>query len=80
MAKVSEMIGDYAEPRGLSGYSVPPELAQSTAVEMRSLLDAIYRFNCIVDTDAMLAAWDHLNAMERTAWSKCVQAMGRTAC
>jgi len=47
--KVSDLIKDYAEPRGNSGYSVPHELAESVADEMRELLDVIYKFNSICD-------------------------------
>ena len=77
MVKVTEMIGDYAEPLGIEGYSVDHDVAVRIAGEMREMLDAIYKFNCVCDSDEMLAAWMHLNAMERAAWRKCVEARGR---
>jgi hypothetical protein len=78
MTKVRDMIGDYADPRGSSGWSVPVELAEATAQEMRELLDTIYKFNCVLDQDVHIAAWEYLNAMERAAWTKVVQARGRS--
>ena len=77
MAKVSDMIGDYSPAQGEAGRDVPQELAESVAAEMRELLDVIYKFNCVCDQDVMVAAWEYLNAMERSAWSKTVQARGR---
>lgn len=77
MAKVTDMIGDYAEPLGREGYSVDHDVAVRIAGEMREMLDAIYKFNCVCDNDEMLAAWIHLNAMERDAWKRCVNARGR---
>ena len=77
MAKVNDMIGDYTDPRGNSGWSIDPAIVDSVAHEMRGLLEAIYRYNCVADQDVMIAAWEHLNAMERRAWALVVQARGR---
>ena len=77
--KTSDMIGDYAHPAGEAGRDVPVELAESVAAEMRELLDVIYKFNCVCDSDVMVAAWEYLNPMERAAWTKTVQARGRCA-
>lgn len=77
MTKVRDMIGDYSDPLGDQG--VDSDLAISIANEMRTMLETIYRFNCVCGSDEMLAAWRHLNAMERSAWKLCVQARGRNA-
>ena len=77
MAKVSDMIGDYADPAGNMGRDVPQVRAEYVAAEMRQLLELIYRFDCVVDKEEQIAAWQLLNAMERAAWAKVVQARGR---
>lgn len=86
MAKVSDMIGDYADPRGDSGRSVDTDIAIKVAGEMRQILNLdleevdialkAYLFNCGVDSEELIAAWDHLNAGERRAWREFVR-MGR---
>ncbi|HXN96009.1 MAG TPA: hypothetical protein VN879_16005 [Candidatus Acidoferrales bacterium] len=88
MAKVTDMIGDYADPRGDSGRSVDEERAIQLAGEMRQILNRdleevdialeAYLYNCQVDQDEMIAAWDHLNAMERRAWREYVR-IGKNA-
>lgn len=70
--KVSELVGDYAEPLGKS--TVPDERADQVATEIREMLDAIYRFNCVVDREEFVAAWPKLNSRERAAYKHCVAA------
>jgi hypothetical protein len=83
MAKVSDMIGDFAEPRGDSGYSVDHDIAIRIAGEMRQILNMdleeidiafkAYLFNRTIDSEEMIAAWSHLNAGERRAWREFVR-------
>ena len=78
MAKVSDMIGDFAHPAGEeAGRSVDMDRILELACEMRELLDAIYKWNCVVDQEELIATWEYLNPMERAAWTKVVQARGR---
>ena len=72
--KVSLLIGDYADPHGSVGSSVPDERADLVATEIRELLDAIYKFNCVVDREEFVAAWPKLNSRERAAYKHCVAA------
>lgn len=82
MAKVSDMIGDYAEPRGDLGYSVDHDIATRIAGEMRQILNqdldeadiatAVQVFNRLIDAEEMIAAWAHLNAGERASWRNFV--------
>ncbi len=83
MAKVSDMVGDYAEPRGDAGYSVDHDVAIRVAGEIRQILNMdleeidialkAYLFNRSVDSEELIAAWDHLNAGERRAWREFVR-------
>jgi hypothetical protein len=77
MVKVSDMIGDDDHSGALPGWHIPQEIAENVANEMRELLEAIYKYNCVLDQDVQLAAWGYLNAMERRAWKLVVQARGR---
>ena len=77
MAKVSDMIAVLSGHAGDAPLDIDNERALEIAGEMRALLEAIYRFTCVCDSDEMLAAWAHLNAMERDAWKRCVDARGR---
>lgn len=83
MAKVSDMIGDYAEPRGDLGYSVDHEIAQRLADGMRKVMNAdreerlisaaAHLFNSQCDHEELIAAWGLLNAGERRAWREFVR-------
>jgi hypothetical protein len=77
MTKVSDMIGDYAPAQGEAGRVVDMDRILELAREMRTLLDAIYRWNLVCDQDELIATFEYLNAMERDAWRKVVQARGR---
>lgn len=82
MTKVSDMIGDYAEPRGDSGYAVDQEEAASIAGHMRQILNRDLEeidvateaqiYNRAVGQDEMIAAWELLNAGERASWRRFV--------
>jgi hypothetical protein len=72
--KVSELIGDYGDPLGNGGSSIPDERADEVATEIREMLDAIYKFNCVVDREEFVAAWPRLNSRERAAYKHCVAA------
>lgn len=82
MTKVSDMIGDYAEPRGDSGYSVDQDHAARLAGEMRQILNRdldevdvaleAQLYSRTTDSEDMIAAWSHLNAGERAAWRRFV--------
>jgi hypothetical protein len=82
MAKVRDMIGDYAEPRGDSGYSVDTDVALRIAGEMRQILNLdldeidisleVQIYNRSADSEELIAAWEHLNAGERRAWRQFV--------
>lgn len=83
MTKVSDMIGDYAEPRGNLGYSVDHDIAARIAGEMRQIMNMdleeiaiglkAYLFNTQVETEEMIAAWELLNPGERRAWREFVR-------
>lgn len=77
MAKTSDMIGDFAHPAGKAGRGVDMDRILALATEMRDLLEAIYRWNCVVDQEELVAAWEYLNAGERAAWHKVCEARGR---
>lgn len=82
MAKVSDMIGDYSEPRGDLGYSVDHDIAIRIVGEMRRIMaldleeadvaTAVQVYNAEVDAEEMIAAWEHLNAGERASWRNFV--------
>jgi hypothetical protein len=78
MTKTSEMMGDFAHPAG-EAKSIDMDRVIALANEMRGLLEAIYRWNLVCDQEDLIAAWEYLNAMERAAWHKVVQARGRHA-
>lgn len=71
------MIGDYAPAQGEAGRDVDMDRILQLACEMRELMDAIYKWNCVVDKEELIATWEYLNGMERAAWAKVVQARGR---
>lgn len=81
--KVSEFLKDSHDPRGDLGRSVDIDLALKLAGEMRQILNMdleeidlglkAYLFNASVDTEEMIAAWEHLNAGERRAWREFVR-------
>lgn len=83
MAKVSDMIGDYAEPRGDLGYSVDHDTASRLASDIRAIMNAdrdesligaaAYLYNSQCDHEELIAAWDLLNAGERRAWREFVR-------
>ena len=85
MAKVTDMIGDYAEPRGDLGYSVDPDIAQSAAEDMRAILKmdaeeqeiavAAFELNrrLNADQELFIAAWELLNPGERRGWREYVR-------
>jgi hypothetical protein len=74
------MIGDFAEPRGDSGYSVDTDVALRIAGEMRQILNRdleeidisleVTLYNCQIDAEEMIAAWEFLNSGERRAWTQ----------
>ena len=82
MAKVSEMIGDAAKPRGESGYAVDHDIAFAITTEMRRIMaldlderdvaTAAQIYNAEVDSEEMIAAWALLNAGERASWRSLV--------
>jgi hypothetical protein len=82
MAKVSDMIGDYAEPRGNAGYSVDHDIASAVTAEMRRIMaldleeldvaTAVQVYNAEVDSEEMIAAWELLNTTERASWRRFV--------
>lgn len=86
MAKVADMIGDYAEPRGDAGYSVDHDDAVRLAENMRAVMNAdreealiaaaAWTLNLQCDQDELIAAWEFLNAGERRAWREFVR-LGR---
>ncbi len=78
MAKVSDMLRDTDSRAADAALEVDNERAIEIAEEMRTMIEAIYRFTCVCDSQEMLAAWTHLNGMERDAWKRCVQARGRS--
>lgn len=81
--KVNEFLKNQAEPRGDSGYSVDPDEALKVSGEMRQILNldleevdiacAAYLFNNELDSEVLIAAWEHLNAGERRAWREYVR-------
>lgn len=81
--KVSEFLKDSHTPQGDLGRSVDIDLALKLAGEMRQILNMdleeidigvkAYLFNASVDTEEMIAAWEHLNAGERRAWKEYVR-------
>jgi hypothetical protein len=83
MAKVSDMIGDYAEPRGDAGYSVDHEVAMRLASDIRAIMNAdreedliaasAFLYNSQCDHEELIAAWEFLNAGERRAWKEFVR-------
>lgn len=83
MAKVSDMIGDYCDPRGNSGFAVDHDIAARIAGDMRQImcmdLDEIdiglkaYLFNIEIEQEEMIAAWELLNPGERRAWREFVR-------
>lgn len=86
MAKVTDMIGDYAEPRGSLGYSVDYITAAKIANEMRVIMNMdleesdiavqVCIYNQELNTkgaDEFIAAWELLNAGERRAWREFVR-------
>lgn len=85
MAKVSEMIGDFAAPQGEGGRAVPWEVANRIAGEIRQVMNEdlseedmavqAYCLNIYLqrDQDELIAAWDLLNARERRAWKELVR-------
>ena len=83
MTKVSEMIGDFAHPAGEAGRSVPLEIAEECAAEIRQMINRdleepqialnCYLYNCQVDQEEIIAAWDYLNAGERRAYKEYVR-------
>ena len=76
MAKVHDMIGDYAAPHGDMGMSVDHETATRIAGEIRERLRAAcavaVAYDAECDHDGLIAAWEHLNAGERRAWKELV--------
>jgi glycogen synthase len=82
MAKVAEMIGDHAQPRGNSGYAVDQEHADKLAQEMRRILNLdleetdiatqVQIYNAEMDQEEQIAAWEYLNAGERATWRRFV--------
>lgn len=82
MAKVSDMIGDFAEPRGDAGYSVDHDIAARIASEMRQILNRdldevdvaleARLYNRSIDSEELIAAWGLLNAGERATWKRFV--------
>jgi hypothetical protein len=83
MAKVSDMIGDAAEPRGNLGYAVDHDTATRIASDMRAIMDAdrdelliaaaAYTYNIQCDHEELIAAWEFLNPRERRAWREFVR-------
>ena len=80
MAKVTDMVGDYADPLGDAGLNVDPEVAEGTAFFIRELLDRASQEACELEShinhDAYFAAWRIMNAVERAAF-KALVAYGR---
>lgn len=85
MTKVSDMIGDFAEPRGTAGYSVDYDIAISAAENIRATLKmdaeehdisvAAFTLNQRLneDQELFIAAWELLNPGERRAWREYVR-------
>jgi hypothetical protein len=91
MPKVTDMIGDAAQPRGELGYAVPDHIAQRICGEMRRIMNQdleecdiamdAHLFNlecCRHDAEELIAAWEFLNPGERRAWRAFVE-MGKRA-
>ena len=80
MAKVTDTVGDYADPLGDAGLNVDPSIAEGTAYGIRELLDRASQeareLEDQVDHDAYFAAWRIMNAVERAAF-KALVAYGR---
>lgn len=53
---------------------VSKDRAMFIAAEVREMIDVIYKFNCVVDPDELLAAWGYLTAAERTAYKEALKA------
>lgn len=78
MAKVAQMIGDFAPAAGEAGRGIDHEVASRLAGEMRQILNRdleeadialeVYLYHLTLDQDEYIAAWEHLNAMERRGW------------
>jgi hypothetical protein len=77
MAKVTDMLRGHDHPRDNLGFSIPLEIAECRAAEMRTMLEAIYRYHCVLDQDELIAAWEYLNTLERAAWHQVIQARSK---
>lgn len=75
--KVEDFLKTQYRARDGLGSDIAQDRAIEIAEEMRTMLEVIYRYNCVCSSEEILAAWEYLNGMERDAWKRCVEARGR---